>query len=241
MVRSLKFRYAENHPALSGVSLEVHSGEHLAIVGRSGCGKTTLSHLIAGIRLPFHGTVTIGGRQVNEKNLNLIRANLTIVFQDPFLFNSSFRENIRLGNPAATNEEIDEAAELACLRSVIDRSQEGINTLIGENGANLSGGERQRVGIARALLRGTPIYLLDEATSALDSTTSREILGNLSGKFAGSTVIVIAHKLASVQNMARIVVMRDGRIVADGTHEELMIRSPDYSHLYQDQFPVFGV
>jgi ABC-type multidrug transport system fused ATPase/permease subunit len=111
-----------------------------------------------------------------------------------------------------------------------------MNALIGENGVNLSGGERQRVGLAKAFLRRTPIYLLDEATSALDSSTSREVLDNLFSEFRESTIIVIAHKLASVQNMPRIVVIRNGRIVADGSHEGLMAECPDYSRLYQDQF-----
>ena len=152
------------------------------------------------------------------------------------MFNSSIRENIRLGNPAATDEEIQRAASLACLRPVIDQARDGMNTLIGENGANLSGGERQRVGLARAFLRRTPIYLLDEATSALDSSTSREVLDNLFSEFRGLTVVVIAHKLASVRNMSRIVVMRSGRIVAEGCHERLMAECADYSRLYQDQF-----
>ena len=235
-LRNINFRYGNGDPALFDVSLDIQAGEHLAIVGRSGCGKTTLSHLIAGIRSPSAGTVTIGGREVDEQSLNLVRANLTIVFQDPFLFNSSIRENIRLGNPAARDEEIERAAGLACLRPVIDQARDGMNALIGENGVNLSGGERQRVGLAKAFLRRTPIYLLDEATSALDSSTSREVLDNLFSEFRESTIIVIAHKLASVQNMPRIVVIRNGRIVADGSHEGLMAECPDYSRLYQDQF-----
>jgi ABC-type multidrug transport system fused ATPase/permease subunit len=235
-LENVSFRYRRDHPALSNVSLRINAGEHLAIVGPSGCGKTTLSHLIAGIRTPTAGRLTVGGQQVDEESRNLIRASLTIVFQDPFLFNSSIRDNIRLGNPAASEQEINTAASLACLTPVIEQVPDGLNASIGENGASLSGGERQRVGLARAFLRNTPIYVLDEATSALDSTTSRTVLENLYGEFRDSTVIVVAHKLASVKNMPRIMVMRDGQIVADGTHEELMAECPDYSRLYHDQF-----
>lgn len=236
LLQNVSFWYKRERPALSDVSLEVEAGEHLAIVGPSGCGKTTLAHLIAGLRRPTEGTVTVGGVEVNDETRNLIRRNLTIVFQDPFLFNSSLRDNIRLGNPAASTDEIRRAANLACLSPVIEKAPGGMSASIGENGTDLSGGERQRVGLARAFLRHTPIYLFDESTSALDSTTSRTVLENLFRAFRGSTVIVVAHKLASVKDLPRILVMRDGRIEAEGTHEKLMVECSDYSRLYQDQF-----
>lgn len=235
-VQSVSFAYREDNPALSDVSVDVAPGEHVAVVGASGCGKTTLSHLIAGLRSPSAGTVYVGDRQVNEEHRNEIWANLTIVFQDPFLFNATVGENIQLGSPGAPEVEVRRAADLACLTPVIERLPEGMKASIGENGANLSGGERQRVGIARAFLRRTPVYLLDEATSALDSTTARAILSNLRQEFADSTVIVVAHKLASIQDIPRILVMRDGRIVADGAHGELMEGCHEYARLYQDQF-----
>ena len=180
--------------------------------------------------------MSIGGCFVNDKTLDLIRKNLTIVFQDPFLFNASFKDNILLGMPDATSDAVARAVRLSCLGPVIDSSAHGIDTLVGENGNKLSSGERQRVGLARGFLRQCSVYLLDEATSSLDSTTSRQIVSNIRDNFKNSTVVIIAHKIASIQDMDRIIVMKKGKIVADGNHQKLLDSSTEYQRLYRDQF-----
>lgn len=235
-LEGVTFQYPSGPPVLHDVSLEIASGSCVAVVGGSGSGKTTLSQVISGILQPERGIVSIGGCFVNDKTLDLIRKNLTIVFQDPFLFNASFKDNILLGMPDATSEAVARAIRLSCLGPVIDSSAHGIDTLVGENGNKLSSGERQRVGLARGFLRQCSVYLLDEATSSLDSTTSRQIVSNVRDNFKNSTVIIIAHKIASIQDMDRIIVMKKGRIVADGNHQKLLDSSTEYQRLYRDQF-----
>ncbi len=235
-LRGVRFEYPDGTLALKGIDLKIPGGSNIAIVGRSGCGKTTLSHLISGILTPRQGETTIGDLAVNDENLEHIRANLSIVFQDSFLFNRSFRENIVLGSADATEDDIRHAVKLACLESVVDSAEHGMNTTVGENGSRLSGGERQRVGLARAFLRDSAVYLLDEATSAVDSSTSRQVLANFMESFPESTIVVVAHKIASIENMPRIIVMKEGRIIADDSHKNLMDECSDYARLYEDQF-----
>jgi ATP-binding cassette subfamily B protein len=223
-------------PALEGFSLTVSQGEHVALVGPSGAGKTTVLALLLRFYDPQAGAVRIGGTDLREFDPAALRRLIAVVPQDPVVFASSVLENVRYGRPQATREEVERACEQAFALEFIHRLPQGLDTVLGERGVTLSGGQRQRLSIARALLADRPILLLDEATSSLDAASERMVQQALEALERGRTSIVIAHRLATVQHADRIVVMDRGRIVAQGTHAELMRQGGLYANLAGLQF-----
>ncbi|NDY43236.1 ABC transporter ATP-binding protein [Dissulfurirhabdus thermomarina] len=219
-------------PVLRGIDLVIHKGEVLAVVGPSGAGKTTLIDLIPRFMDPTEGRVLVDGIDLRRVRLADLRALIGLVGQDVILFNDTVRENIAFGRPDATDEEIREAARRAYAHEFIQELPRGYETLLGERGLNLSGGQRQRIAIARAILKSPPILILDEATSALDSVSETLVQRALDELMQGRTTIVVAHRLSTIRNADRIVVLDHGRIRAEGRHEDLVAGSGVYRELY---------
>ena len=222
--------------AVSGINLVIEPGMKVALVGSSGAGKSTLLTLLLRFYDPQQGRILIDGRDLRDLTLFSLREQIGIVTQESFLFHDSIHENIRFGRLDATKEEIEEAARLAHAHDFIMAQPHGYGTVVGDKGCLLSGGQQQRLAIARALLKAAPILLLDEATSALDSESEKMIQDALEKLSRGRTVIAIAHRLSTVLGSDMIVVMDHGRIVATGTHAELLNSSEVYSNLYHLQF-----
>jgi ATP-binding cassette subfamily C protein CydCD len=230
------FQYEPGAPqALVSVSFEARAGETVALVGRSGAGKTTAAHLLLRFWDPREGRITYGGRDLDEFELNDLRTRFSLVSQDTYLFNTSIRENLRLANPAASDEEVEEAARKACAHDFILTLPDGYNTIAGERGVALSGGQRQRLAIARALLKRAPVLILDEATSHLDAENERTVRAAIAELMAGHTTIVIAHRLSTVRDADRIIVLDEGRVAEQGRHEELLQRDGPYAQLIRSQ------
>jgi subfamily B ATP-binding cassette protein HlyB/CyaB len=224
-LRNVSFRYVPDEPeVLCDVSLEIPVGQVLGIVGPSGSGKSTLSKLLQRLYEPQNGQILIDGIDIARVHPAWVRRQIGVVLQENLLFNRTLHENIALGAPHLTREQVIEAAQLAGADEFITRMPHGYDTVIEERGANLSGGQRQRIAIARALAGSPRILILDEATSAVDFETERLIRRNLSDMARGRTVIIIAHRLTSVRRCDRIIGIDQGRIVEDGTHEELLSR-----------------
>lgn len=234
----VSFRYPtrQDRPALDQVSFRVEPGEKVALVGPSGAGKTTVLQLLLRFYDPDAGTITVDGVPIDRADPEQLRARMALVAQDPVIFAASAWDNIRYGRPDATDDEVREAARAAAASEFIEQLPEGFDSFLGERGVRLSGGQRQRISIARALLRDPAVLLLDEATSALDSESERLIQGGLETLMAGRTTIVIAHRLSTVLNADRIVVMEEGRAVAAGPHAALLQSSPLYARLAALQF-----
>jgi ATP-binding cassette, subfamily B, bacterial len=223
-------------PVLDGVSFRVRPGEKVAIVGPSGAGKSTIFHLVLRFYDPNAGTVTFDGVRLPEADPAALRRQIALVPQDSIVFAASVRDNIRFGRPAASDAEIERAAELARATEFITQLPHGFDTPVGERGVTLSGGQRQRIAIARAVLRGAPLLLLDEATSSLDAESETLIQAALERLMQERTTLVIAHRLATVLSCDRILVMEAGRIVEEGTHESLVVRGGLYARLAKLQF-----
>jgi len=221
---------------LDDVNFKVKTGELIAIVGRSGAGKTTLMDMLPRFYRPTEGCITIDGININTVTLESLRRNIGIVSQDIILFNETVRDNIAFGKSEATNEEIIESAKAAYAHDFIVDMPHGYNTVIGERGVRLSGGQRQRIAIARALLKNPPILILDEATSSLDAESEAIVQKALDNLMVGRTTFVIAHRLSTVRKANRILVLDRYKIVESGTHEELMEKSRIYRLLYKSQF-----
>lgn len=228
------FNYGKQQ-ILRQINLEIKRGEILAIVGPSGVGKTTLVDLIPRFYDPIRGRILIDGVDIGEFSLKCLRQQIGIVTQETILFNDTIRANIAYGNPGASQDEIDKAAIEAYASDFIKHLPSGFDTIIGDRGMKLSGGERQRIAIARALLKNPPILILDEATSQLDLESERLVQEALNRLMQGRTVFVIAHRLSTVRNAHRIVVLDEGRIVEQGSHDSLVNKGGLYKRLYQLQ------
>ncbi len=229
------FGYDPERPILKGVSLRVGAGQTVAIVGPSGSGKSTIGRLLFRFYDVVSGALRIDGQDVRDVTQDSLHAQIGVVPQDTVLFNDTIYYNIAYGRPDASRAEIEEAARAAKIHDFIADLPQGYETTVGERGLKLSGGEKQRVGIARTLLKNPPILLLDEATSALDSETEREIQDELRAMGRGRTVITIAHRLSTVVDADRIVVLENGVIVEEGRHEELLARGGRYAAMWQRQ------
>ncbi|SIQ08484.1 ATP-binding cassette, subfamily B [Rhizobium sp. RU33A] len=228
---NLSFAFMPGRPVLHDISLHVKPGETIAFVGESGAGKSTLLSLLPRFYEPTSGTITIDGLALPDMTVESLRRQIGLVSQDVFLFGGTLRENIVYGRIGASDDEVLEACRRAQLSTMLENLPEGLDTIVGERGIMLSGGQKQRVAIARAFLKDPPILLLDEATSALDSTTEREIQSALEELSKGRTTLVVAHRLGTIRNADRIVVMQQGRIVEVGNHAELMERQGAYAKL----------
>ncbi|MCL4781513.1 MAG: ABC transporter ATP-binding protein/permease [Bryobacterales bacterium] len=227
---------APERPVLQGLDFELKAGEVLAVVGPSGAGKTTLVNLLPRFHDPVSGRLLVDGHDVREVTLNSLRAQIGIVAQDTILFDDTVRNNIRYGRRDATNQQVEEAARNAFADEFIQTLPQGYGTLVGERGTKLSGGQRQRLSIARALLKDPPILILDEATSHLDTQSEMLVQQALANLMRNRTVIVIAHRLATVRRADRIMVVENGKLHEQGTHEELLARNGLYRKLYDMQF-----
>jgi ABC-type multidrug transport system fused ATPase/permease subunit len=230
------FRYRPDAPAaLESVSFDVAPGETVAIVGSSGAGKTTIASLLLRFFDPERGQVVLGGSDVRKLPVDEVRRRIALVPQDTFLFHASVRDNLSLADPGADDHALLRAATSANALSFIEALPEGWETVVGERGLRLSGGERQRIAIARALLKDAPILILDEATSNVDVASEAEIHASLERLRRGRTTLVIAHRLSTVQGADRILVIDRGRIVEEGTHDQLLGRDSRYARLVEAQ------
>ena len=233
--KNVCFSYKDNEMILNNLNFKVKANETIAFVGKSGAGKSTIFSLLCKMYDVNKGEITIDGVNINELDKDSIRGNITVISQNPYIFNMSIRDNLRLVKEDLTDEEMIEACRLACLDQFIQVLPDKYDTMIGEGGLTLSGGQRQRLAIARAFVQKTEIILFDEATSALDNETQskiQEAINNLQKEY---TILIIAHRLSTVINCDRILFLNNGRIEAEGTHEKLLKENKEYKHLYESE------
>ncbi len=235
VLTNLHFAYpqAPDRPILQGIDLTIEPGERVALIGRNGSGKTTLAKLLAGLYHDYDGTITLGGVELRRLHPRALRRTVAMVPQQVHLFDGTFKDNIRYGNPEASMDDIVRAAELAGLHEDVQQLYLGYNTMIGESGSALSGGQRLKIAFARLFLADPDVIILDEASSALDPEAERLVMRNVETHFAGKTILSIAHRLRTVRDADRILVMDRGRIVEDGRHEDLLQREGLYYSLMQ--------
>jgi len=234
--RNLTFRYAGREtPVLENVSFKLEKGQTLGVVGRTGTGKTTLVNLLMRVFEPAEGQLFIGGREIHEIPLKQLRDTMGYVPQDNFLFSDTISENIRFGDRSKTQEDIEEAAKAACVHENIVDFAEGYNTMVGERGVSLSGGQKQRIAIARALVLDPEILILDDSVSAVDTDTEEKILKHLRETRKGKTNIIIAHRISTLQDADKIIVIDGARIAEMGTHQELVAQGGIYADMYNRQ------
>ena len=231
----VSFSYEEGTPVLSDVSFHCEPGKMLALVGPTGVGKTTLTQLISRFYEPGSGRILVDGQDLMDVTIESLRRNISPVLQDTFLFNGSIAENIGYARPDAILEEIEEAAKAANIHDDIMAMSDGYNTEVGERGLRLSGGQKQRVAIARAILRHSPIIILDEATASVDVETERQIQRSIAGIAGKRTIVAIAHRLSTIRNADQILVIENGRVTEQGTHEELVALGGSYARMHKIQ------
>ena len=232
--QNVSFEYPDDHNRVfSNLNLEIHSGEKVAIVGPSGGGKTTLCNLIPRFYDVSSGHITLDGEDIKHFTLKSLRGNIGIVQQDVYLFSGTIYENIAYGRPGADREEVMEAARRAGAHEFIMELKNGYETYVGERGVKLSGGQKQRISIARVFLKNPPIIILDEATSALDNESEFAVAQSLAKLSEGRTTLTIAHRLSSIRNSDRILVLTEDGIVEEGNHDSLIERKGIYYHFYE--------
>ncbi len=235
--KNVNFEYEKDVPVIKNLNLKVKKNETIALVGNSGGGKSTVVSLLPRFYDVTGGEILFDGVNIKSYDLNSLRDNISFVFQDNFMFTGTIRENIMLGNPNATEDDLQKVLALAHLDEFVSTLENGIDTVLGERGASLSGGQRQRVAIARAMIKNAPIVILDEATSALDNESEAIVQKALDNLMQNKTVFVIAHRLSTISNVDRIAVIHDGELVELGTHTELInIKGGFYKKLYDMQF-----
>lgn len=233
--KDVSFAHRTDKPIFTHLNLTFKKGERVAIVGSSGSGKTTLTRLLFRLYDADGGEILINGRDIKQYRIASLRRHFSIVPQDVVLFNDTVLRNIQFGNPEASFKDIEKAAQKAGIHTFVLSLPEQYETMVGERGMKLSGGERQRVGIARAILKNPDLYIFDEATSSLDTQTEKEIQKNLFGISKGKTALMIAHRLSTVVDCDRILVMQAGEIVEQGTHEALLQIGGLYASLWKAQ------
>lgn len=233
--KDVLFEYTKDKPVLKNVNLNIKAGQTIALVGNSGGGKTTISSLLPRFYDVKSGTITLDGINIKDLDLDCLRDNIAIVFQDNFLFGGTIRENILFGRQNVSEEQLQKAIHSACLDEFISTLKDGLDTQIGERGVLLSGGQKQRIAIARAFIKNAPILILDEATSALDNKSEAVVQQAIDNLMKDRTVLVIAHRLSTVRNADCIVVINDGQIVEKGSHDELLKKKGAYAALYRTQ------
>lgn len=231
--KNVTFTYTNGHKVIDNMNFKIKANSTVAFVGKSGSGKTTVFNLLCKMYNIDSGNITIDGIDINELDKDSIRGNITIISQNPYIFNLSIRDNLRLVKENLTEEEMIEACTTACLEDFIKSLPDGYDTIIGEGGINLSGGERQRLAIARALVQKTEIILFDEATSALDNETQANIKKAIDNMKNEYTILIIAHRLSTVIDCDRILFLDEGKIKAEGTHKELLRTCKNYRNLYE--------
>jgi ATP-binding cassette subfamily B protein len=234
--KNVNFSYDAKYPAIQNLSFTVQPGQTVALVGSSGAGKSTALSLLYRAFDPHSGSIEIDGIDIKNISLSSLRHNIGVVFQEPLLFNRSIAENLLVGNPEATEEQLKTAAASAQALDFIEKQENGFDTKIGERGRTLSGGERQRISIARVLLKNPPILILDEATSALDSATESKLTKALETVTQNRSTLIIAHRLATIRRADKILVMERGCVVDVGTFNELYARGGRFTQLVQEQF-----
>ncbi len=236
--KGVNFEYEQGVPVLKNFNLKVKKNETIALVGNSGGGKSTVVSLLPRFYDVTSGSIEFDGVNIKDYDVKSLRDNISFVFQDNFMFSGTIRENILLGNPNASEDELEEVIKLAHLDEFINSMEKGLDTVLGERGTTLSGGQRQRVAIARAMIKKTPIVILDEATSALDNESEAIVQKALNNLMENKTVFVIAHRLSTISNADRIAVIHDGELAELGTHDELMSSEAKgfYKKLYEMQF-----
>ena len=232
-LKDVEFAYNKDAKVLRGVSFKAKQGEVTALVGASGCGKTTILKLISRLYDYDEGQILIDGKDIKEISTESLFDKVSIVFQDVVLFNQSVMENIRIGKQDASDEEVKRAAKLANCTDFIEKMDKDFDTVIGENGAELSGGERQRLSIARAFLKDAPILILDEIAASLDVDNEKKIQESLNNLIKDKTVVIISHRMKSIENADKIVVLENGKVESEGKHEELLQKSKVYKNLIE--------
>jgi subfamily B ATP-binding cassette protein MsbA len=234
--KNVAFGYVPESPVLRDITLSIQPGQMVGVVGPTGSGKSTMASLIPRFRDRDAGLITIDGVDISDYKLHGLRMQIGFVLQDTVLLRGSIRDNISFGRPEATMEEIVNAARMANADEFIVKMPDGYDSLVGDRGLTLSGGQRQRIGIARALIRDNPILILDEPTAALDAQSEDLVIEAMERLMKGRTVITIAHRLSTLRRADKIVVIDDGVVAEDGTHEELLALDGIYAHLHQLQF-----